>query len=400
MQHVQIPTDLSLKMRPGYNLMDELEVLEVKGKKAELMFLDLPRAIYKGDSNWIPCVRSEVTNVFDPSVNPYFKNGTARRWIVVAKSGEVLGRIAAFVKYEKMYDGDDIVGCIGFFETFNNQSVSFLLFDTALEWLVEFYHVTIIEGPVNFGENDKFWGLLISGFTPPSYGMNYNPAYYQNLFESYGFEIHYRQFTNYIDLEKPLPERFNRIAQRVLNNKHNSFKPFRYKYKDNFINDFVTIYNQAWSTFRNFHPIDIDVVKKSLAEMKAIVEEDFIWFAYVDKKPVGFLLGIPDVNEIIKYSGDKFNLWGKVKFLFYKYTKGFSRVRVVVMGIVPEFQNHGLESGLVACGFKEGKKRPNFKHVELSWVGDFNDKMIAIHNAMGAVEDKVHATFRKIVECT
>src|SRR5690606_7768029 len=154
-------------------------------------------------------------------------------------SGEVLGRIAAFINFKKMYDENKKIGCIGFFECIDNREAAFLLFDTATQWLVEYYQVSAIDGPVNFGENDKYWGLLVKGFTPPSYGMNYNPPYYQDLFESYGFKIQYRQLTTRIDLGKPFPERVNRIARRVIANSKYTFKPFRYAEQEKFIKDFV-----------------------------------------------------------------------------------------------------------------------------------------------------------------
>ena len=103
------------------------------------------------------------------------------------------------------------------------------------------------------------------------------------------------------------------------------------------------------------------------------------------------------MNDILRYSGDPRGPWGKLKFAYYRLVKGFTRARVVVMGIVPEYQNHGLESALIFRAFEAGKKKSNYRHVELSWVGDFNTKMIAIHKAMGAVQDKQHATYRKPV---
>jgi hypothetical protein len=144
--------------------------------------------------------------------------------------------------------------------------------------------------------------------------------------------------------------------------------------------------------------MDVDVVRKSLAEMKPVMDESVIWFVYADNKAVGFLLAVPDVNEILKYTGGRFNAWGKCKFLFYRHWKGFSCLRVVVMGIVPEFQQRGLESGLIVQTYRGGIKNRGYTHVELAWVGDFNDKMIAIHKAMGATEDKQHATFRNDLE--
>lgn len=372
-------------------------VQQVVNKHLENTFSRIPEAIYHDDPFWIPVIREEISKIFEKSQNPYFKHGEAARWIIFNKEGEVAGRIASFINFEKMFDENKKIGCIGFFECKNDKEAAFLLFDTAIGWLEENFHVDAVDGPVNFGENDKFWGLLIKGFGPVSYGMNYNPPYYQTLFEAYGFQVQYKQLTNYIDLRRPLPERFKKIAERIISNKKYSFKPFRYKKRDHFVNDFIQVYNLAWASFKNYAPIDEDVIRESLKEMKPIMEEDFIWFAYADGKPAGVLLGMPDVNEVIKHSGPRFNWWGKCKFMFFRYLKGFSCARVVVMGIVPEYQRHGLESALIFHAFNAGKKKPSYKHVQLAWVGDFNDKMIAIHKALGAVEDKQHATFRKLL---
>ena len=40
--------------------------------------------------------------------------------------------------------------------------------------------------------------------------------------------------------------------------------------------------------------------------------------------------------------------------------------------------------------------RNKVRQVELAWVGDFNKKMIALHEATGAVREKVHRTYRKM----
>lgn len=373
------------------------QVLQVNNADLEKAFLILPERLHRHDPHWIPAVREEIAAIFNPSKNPYFKHGNAARWIIQDSSGAVVGRIAAFINFEKMYEENKKLGSIGFFESINDQNVAFALFDTAVQWLQNNYQVDMVEGPVNFGENDKFWGLLVRGFSPPSYGMNYNPPYYQSFFDAYGFDIQYLQLTNYLNLLRPLPERFVRIAKRVADNPRYTFKPFRYSQKKKFAADFVSIYNEAWASFKNYHPMDLAVVMNTIEEMKPVMVEDFIWYAYADGKPVGLLVALPDVNEVIRYSGPVFNWWGKCKFAFYRSVKGFSCVRVIIMGIVPDFQRHGLESALIYHAFNEGKKRPRYKHVQLAWVGDFNDKMIAIHHAMGAVEDKQHATFRKVL---
>ncbi|HEX8038949.1 MAG TPA: sterol desaturase family protein, partial [Chryseosolibacter sp.] len=231
------------------------KVVEVNDKLTEKIFLDLPASIYPEDKNWIPPIQSEIRNIFNPMVNPYTTHGSAKRWILVDQWGAAWGRIAAFVDFQKMLQDGQWMGGIGFFECKADKSAAFLLFDTAVGWLVEYFNVTAVEGPINFGENDKYWGLLIDGFKRPSYGMNYNPPSYRGFFEEYGFQIQYRQITNRLDLHKPLPDRLRRIGERVTSNPNYSFRSFRKSKTGGFINDFLTVYNEAWSSFTNFHPM-------------------------------------------------------------------------------------------------------------------------------------------------
>jgi hypothetical protein len=88
------------------------------------------------------------------------------------------------------------------------------------------------------------------------------------------------------------------------------------------------------------------------------------------------------------------NLWAKLKFLYYRRTTVIDRLRIIVMGCKKKFQNKGIESALIRCLQDEVLPRKIIKGVELAWVGDFNEKMLAVHEATGAVTDKVHRTYR------
>jgi len=185
-----------------------MKVCEVSGKKLEKEFIRLPKQLYRGDPNWIAVLDDEIRSVFDPRSNHFFEHGKCRRWIAVNEQGETVGRIAAFIDYEKALKADTPFGGIGFFECINDRSVAFDLLDTAKNWLKE-QGMKAMHGPINFGENDKFWGLLIEGFNSPSYGMNYNAPYYKKIFEDYGFIKAYDQLTNVLDATSPLPERLH-----------------------------------------------------------------------------------------------------------------------------------------------------------------------------------------------
>jgi hypothetical protein len=253
-----------------------------------------------------------------------------------------------------------------------------------------------MEGPINFGENDMWWGLLIEGFTRPYYGMNYNPPYYRKFFEDDGFKVAYEQISNRIDLTKPFPERFNKIARWVAGRKDYRFD---YLHKDRFnkyADEFREIYNDAWKDFENFTPMAEVTIRETFEKVKPVVDEKLIWFAYVNGEPASFVMILPDTNEWIEDLNGRLDLTGKLKFLWNRYTLKPTRMRAVIMGTKEKFRNLGLESALFIKLGEYVLPLNQYKELELSWVGDFNAKMIALHQATGAEFSKKHATYKYI----
>lgn len=368
-------------------------IYEVLDKKLEKEFIELPKQLYKNDPSWISHLDSDIQSVFDPGKNPFHKHGKCTRWILVDDNQTTIGRIAAFIDHDKNRNTNTPFGGIGFFECINDKQAAFRLFDTAKSWLQQ-QGMEAMYGPINFGENDKFWGLLLDGFQAPSYGMNYNPPYYIGFFESYGFTKAYDQLTNVLNAAEPLSQRFTRISDWVMHKKEYSFQHFKTSQKEKFFADFIAIYNDAWSDFENFTPIDLDTIRDAFRQMKPIMDEKIIWFAYYNNEPIAFVLCMPDVNQILKHAKGKLNLLNKLKFLWLKKTRPISRLRITVMGCKRRFQNRGLESALIRCLQEEVLPRRTIKEVELAWVGDFNAKMLAVHKATGAVKSKVHRTYK------
>lgn len=373
-----------------------MTITEVRSKATQKLFLDTARRIYKNDDVWVCPLDNDIEAVFDPAKNNFHQHGKCIRWVLTDSGGLPIGRIAAFINSKKAYNYDQPTGGIGFFECINSEKAAFLLFDTAKQWLQE-NGMQAMDGPINFGENDTFWGLLTEGFIPPSYGMNYNPPYYQAFFEHYGFKTLYAQLTNHLDILKPFPERFYKIAKWVMQKPGYEFKHLHVKEFEKFAADFKEIYNDAWEDFENFVPITQATILESFKKMKPLMDENLIWFAYVNDEPASFMIILPDANPMIKPLNGKLDLIGKLKFLYRKW-RGVSRMRAIVMGTKKKFQNHGLESGLFISVGEYVLPLKQYTELELSWVGDFNEKMIAMHNAMGAVFGKKHLTMRYIFD--
>lgn len=370
-----------------------MNVTEVKNTRLEREFIDLPRKLYRNDPDWICPLDNDIKAVFDPRRNNFFSHGVCTRWVLYDDNHHVIGRIAAFINHHKSGKNPQPTGGAGFFECINDQQAAHLLFDTARNWLAS-HGMQAMDGPINFGENDKYWGLLVEGFKPPSLGMNYNPPYYRQFFESYGFEKLYDQFTNFLDARTPLPERFTKIADWVMRKPGYTFEHFSIKNKEKYFRDFIEVYNDAWTVFEHFTPLEEETVRESFRQMQPVMDERIVWFAYHQGEPVAFVLCLPDINQVLKHVNGKLNLWGKLKFVWYRKTTTIDRLRIIIMGCKKKFTNHGIESALIRCLQLEVLPRNTIKGVELAWVGDFNPKMISIHEATGATREKVHRTYR------
>ena len=370
-----------------------MKIIGVNDKKTEREFLDVVKLIYKGDENFVRTLDVQLKGIFDSKQNEFFQHGSAARFILLDDNGKTIGRIGAFINDKKAYGFDQPTGGCGFFECINNQEAANMLFDAARNWLVA-GGMEAMDGPINFGENDNFWGLLVEGFTQPTIGMQYNPSYYQQLFENYGFKFYFEQVTNNLDLRKPFPERFWKIAEWVAKKPEYRVEHFKFDNAIKYMNDLMEVYQEAWEFHENFKPMSEEDVQKKLDGMKDFLIEDFVWFAYADDEPIAFLLMLPDMNQIIKHLNGKLNLWSKLKFVYYKRRKTITRARIVIMGVKPKYQKGGIESAIFWHMDKAMVNHKEYKDIELSWVGDFNPKMRALHESVGADFAKRHITYR------
>ncbi len=373
-----------------------MKLTAVNDRKTEKIFLDVPRELYKYDPNWVCPLDDEIRSIFNPEKNNYFNKGDATRWFLKDDDGRLIGRIAAFYNEEKANNYTQPTGGIGFFECINDKKSAFKLFDTGKKWL-EDKGMEAMDGPVNFGENDTYWGLLVEGFTQQAFGVNYNFPYYRDLFEAYGFKPFFEQTTKHLDLSKPFPERFWKIAEWVMKKPGYSFEHFKSSEVEKYAGDIIKIYNEAWVNHEHFSPIDRQTIMRQFETAKPILEDEYIWFAYYEGEPIGLLVMFPDVNQIFKYFNGKLNFINKLRFLYLKKQKKMDRTRITILGVSPKFQKSGIESAIF-WHLREPvlQKRKYIKEIEISWVGDFNPRMMSLLEAMNAKPGKKHVTFRKL----
>ena len=361
-----------------------MQLTEVKDKNGARQFILVNVIINQDQPNYIRPLDKDIHEVFDERKNKTFRFGKATRWILQNEEGKLIGRIAAFVNKKYRNKGDDVpVGGIGFFDCINDQDAADMLFDVAKHWLLQ-QGMQAMDGPINFGERDRWWGVVIEGFQEPLYCMNYNPPYYPALFESYGFEPFFYQQCLGLDPKK-------RLTDKILE-RHASLEKdpsFSSSYIDKnrlekFASDFATVYNAAWAGHGGLKELKKEQVMIMFKKMKPVMDERIIWFAYYQGRPIAIFTNIPDLNQWFKYLNGKFDLFHKLKFLWIKKTRVCKKFTGIVFGIVPEFQGKGVDAYIIGEAAKVVQSpEVHYTEYEMQWIGDFNPKMLNVGFSIG-----------------
>jgi len=371
-------------------------LVEVKNRKTKREFLELPIKLYANEVNWIRPLDVDIENIFNPKKNKHFRHGEAIRWILVDSNHQTVGRVAAFIDFEVATTNEQPTGGLGFFECINSLEAATILFNRCRQWLKE-RGMEAMDGPINFGDRDRWWGLLVDGFYEPNYCMDYHLKYYRELFEGYGFKVYFNQYTyhrlvNQQDVNPLIWEKAERIAKNSAYKITSISKSDLKKYAENF----RTIYNTAWGRYTGVKKITRTHAMALLKTIKPILDERIVFFAYFNNEPIGFLIMIPDLNQVVRHLDGNFNIFGKLKFIYLLKIKKICKKAVgLIFGIVPQHQGKGLEGAMVnelaKSAFSKGFP---YTEIELNWIGDFNPGMRRIAEQIGGKVRKTHATYR------
>jgi len=369
-------------------------------KEPRKNFLTVNVLVNKNDPNYIRPLDKDIDEVFDPEKNKAFRHGEAIRWILKDEDGKLIGRIAAFTNKKYKNKGDDVpVGGIGFFDCINDQNAADMLFDVAKHWLMQ-RDIQAMDGPINFGERDRWWGLLVEGFEPPVYCLNYNPPYYKELFENYGFKNFFNQHCYALKVMERVQDKFYARHALIAQDPDFSARHIKKSQLEKFAKDFTIAYNKAWAKHGGMKELSLPVVLKLFQTMKPIMDEKVCWFVYYKKEPIGIWVNLPDLNQWFKYLNGKFDFFHKLKFLWVKKTKKCKKFTGLVFGIVPEFQGKGVDAYMIMEGAKIIQGQHLYDDFEMQWIGEFNPKMINVAESLGTYRSRLLTTYRYLFDRT
>lgn len=368
-----------------------MPIREVRNKLDLRKFTLLPWKIYKKDPHWVAPVISERLRFFSPNRNPFFKHAEVK-YFLAEKNSKVVGRIAGIINQAHNQYHQDKVGFFGHFECIDDYEVALELFDAAKEFLKS-KGMEYMRGPANFSSNDDM-GFLAEGFdSPPVLMMPYNPPYYLEFAERYAMNKAKDLYALYMHKESLPPERMNAIAERIKKNEKITIRKIDIKNLQKEIALIKEIYNSAWSKNWGFVPMTEEEIDFLADDLKKILDPDIAYLAFVEDKPAGFSLSLPNINPVLQKLKGSILPLGWLKYLWYtKVNNLVDGLRVITLGVKPEYQKKGIDVVFYVETFQKGTGK-GYDWGEFSWILEDNYLIIKPLEAMGARIYKVYRMY-------
>ncbi len=373
-----------------------MKIIEVQTRKDWKLFHRVPHRIYAGDPNWICPLEGDIESIFQPDKNKAFEQGEAKLFVLLDEQGAPAGRVAAFIDHERNKALPYPVGGIGFFENIDNEDCARALFDAAESWLLD-RGAAAVDGPVNFGERDKYWGLLDKGFDPPLFQENYQPRYYKIFFTSNG----YIPFEQVLTLKGPTSavpvERMKTLAARIRQSNNVHLEKYHPANLDRYAEDFCEVYNAGFRHFQHFKPVVPEQVKRVMKQAQPILDPELLSVAYYEGKPAGFCALFPNINPMLKPLKGKMSGLHILRFLWNKYRNKPDQIKGLGFGIHPDYKTKGIMAFIVEF-MATPHNLVTYKDLFLTTVRAHNKEAVSVYLKLGVVVDRVHIAYRKALK--
>jgi len=370
-----------------------IEICEVKSKREFRRFIQFPKLLYREDPCYVPELYVSQKAMFDREKNPFFKHSKVD-FFLAYKEKQLAGRIALIRNNNHILHTGEKCGFFGFFESINDFDVAKTLLDKATDWHRN-EGLTSIIGPENFTTNDSC-GMLISGFDmPPVVMMPYNKAYYNDFLVRYGFEKEMDLFSYFIDDQNLTSPSIEMVLKRItdnLNASDISIRTINFKILDQEISALRKVYNQSNKDNWGFLPLTEKEFKELALQLRQFVPEKLVLIVEKDKKQIGFIVAIPDLNQVlIHLTSGKLLPFGILKFLWYK--RKINNARILILGILDEFRNKGIDM-ILYKKIQENLATLGIYRGEACYVMEDNLKMKSIVKKIGGISIKKYRIYK------
>jgi GNAT superfamily N-acetyltransferase len=366
--------------------MDKVKIVKVESRKDLRKFIKFPWEIYKDEPNWVPPLIYDLKAKLNRKKNPFFEHAEMELFLAL-RNDETTGRIAAIVDENHNQFHEEKIVFFGLYESLNDLDTAKSLLDNVAAWGKE-RGMDALRGPVNLSMNDEC-AFLIEGFdSPPVIMMPYNHPYYLELMEKCGLRKAKDLFAFYMTKDHKTAEKVQEIAKKIREVTDITLRALERKTVDKEAEKVKFIYNHAWEKNWGFVPWTEKEMSYMISKLKMIADFSLVILAEEKGKPVGFIFGLPNYNEVFKRMNGRITPFGIFKFFFYR--KKIKGMRGIVFGVLKEYRMTGL-SYLLYSELEKNAQAKGYEWAETSWQLEDND---AINKFIASVGGEVYKKYR------
>jgi hypothetical protein len=376
--------------------------LEEFGLGSPLMkeFVKFSWKLHYGDPHWTPPLDSDYLGSrllglkgLLTSEHPYHEHAEVTHFLA-RRNGKIVGRVSAAVNNRFNDYHKEKVGFFGFFEVENDFIATSALLNAAKTWLAA-KGMEVMRGPGEYSNaTHERQGILVDGFEfSPTVELTHNKPYYQELLERFGF-CKVKDYHAYLVNVDEIPiNRFKRLGDAIKKRGNITTRPVNMRRLRDEVRLMMRIYNEAWVGNWGFLPMT-DGEADALADtLKAVVDPEFVKFAYVGNELAGVIGAIPDPNHALRPSWRWYGDSDPIRiFRLLKKRKQIRFLRFMFFGILAPFRRLGIDALLFAEAFAYGVPK-GYTHLEASMILEENDLMAAAAKALGGRHYKTWRIF-------
>ncbi len=384
---------MTVPLRPVHaRPVDEgpVEIIPARLPSELRRFVRLPGLLSRGDPAYIAPLHDEQRKILSPRHNTYFQNAEASYWLA-RRGGRDVGRISA--QQDRRLPDE---GHFGMIAAEDDPAVFAALLECAENWHRARGTPRVV-GPYNLSANEEL-GVLVDGFeTPPMLLMGHDQPYVGPRLEEQGYRKAKDVLAYLYDTATDLPPGPRRLVDRPLP-AGLVIRPLDLKrYKDE-VKTVSELFNDAWAENWGFVPLSEAETDQMAKQLRMLLNEKLIWFAELDGEPVGFIVGLPNLNEAIRDLQGRLLPFGWAKLLWRLKVASVSSARIPLMGIRRSLRTGLLGSLipflLIDAVRREGRKL-GYRSTELSWILEDNAPMRGIIEALGGVAYKTYRLYAR-----
>jgi len=370
-----------------------MQIIPVTTKKEWRLFHSVLDVVYKNDPNFVYPFENEIEGIFDPARNGLLKHGKALVYVLLDEHNKPVGRAAAFVDDDGNKGVAHPTGGIGFFECVENSFYAKALLEYGEAFLRE-QGVHLVDAPINFGQRDRYWGLLVQGFVQAMYQENYNPPYYEAFFTKFGYTP-FEEILTYKGATSAIPfERMRGIAQRLKERNDIRIRTLDFNEIEEFAEDFCKVYNAAFDGFSHFKPLDPAQVVQFMKEAKAVADPGLACIAYWEGEPAGIIALAPDINPFIRHAKGKLNWWTIPLFLLKNRFAKTKNAKGLGFGVHADFRSKGIFP-LLLDFLSTPHNVSTYPYMYLAGIRTHNHEIRSMYSKMNVEIDRIHVAYRK-----